>query len=139
MIVVVDVYIDDLNLVGTLATCKHAVELLTTRFEVRLLDKTSFCLGLQILHIPGGSIFLHQMTYTQKLLKSFGMDKSNPLSTPMIGRSKIADGPYRPCEEKEKEFYDKTCYLTAVGALLYLSTFAHPDISFSTSILAMFK
>ena len=57
------VYVDDLNLVGTPATCKHAIELLTTRFEMKLMDKTSFSLGLQILYIPGGSIFLHQMIY----------------------------------------------------------------------------
>ena len=131
--VVVAVYMDDLNLVGTLATYKHVVELLTTRFEMKLLGKTSFCLGLQILHIPNGSIFLHQTTYTQKLFKHVGMDKSNPFSAPMIGRTKSANDPYRPCkEEEEEEFYNKTCYLATVGALLYLSTFTRLDISFAT-------
>ena len=64
------------------------------------------------------------------------MDKSNPLSTSMIGRSKTANDPYRPYEEEEKEYYDKTCYFMALGALLYLSTFIHHDISFATSVLA---
>ena len=87
------VYMDNLNLVGALTNCKHAVELLITQFEMKLLDKTSFCLGLQISHIFGDSIFLHQTTYTQKLLKHSGMDKSNPLFAPMIGRSKTVDEP----------------------------------------------
>ena len=131
---VVAVYVDDLNLVGSPATYQHVVDLLSTQFEMKLLGKNSFCLGLQISHILGGGIFLHQMTYIQKLLKRFGMDKSNPLSAPMIGCNKITDHPYRPCKEEE-EYYDKTHYLAAIGALLYLSTFTGPDISFAMSVL----
>jgi hypothetical protein len=96
--VVVAVYVDDLNLVGTPETCTYVVNLLITQFEMKLLGKTSFCLGLQVTHLPDGSIFLHQTGYTQKLLKRFGMDKANPLSAPMMGRSKTSDDPYRPCD-----------------------------------------
>ena len=130
--VVVAVYVDDLNLVDTPVTCQHAMDLLTTQFQMKLLGRTSFCLGLQIFHIPGRDIFLHQTTYTQKLLKCFGMDKSNPLFAPMTGCTKIADDPYRPCEE---EYYNKTCYLAAIGASLYLFTFIRPNISFATRYL----
>ena len=63
-VVVVAVYVDNLNLVGTPTTYQHAVDILTTRFGMKLLDKTSFCLGLQISHIPDGGIFLHQTSYT---------------------------------------------------------------------------
>jgi hypothetical protein len=80
--------------------------------------------------------FYTKTTYTQKLLKRFGMDKSNPLAAPMIGRSKMADDPYTPCEEEEEEFHDRTQYLAVVGALLYLSTYTRPDISFAVSVLA---
>jgi hypothetical protein len=134
--VVVAVYVDDLNLVGTPETCTYVVNLLITQFEMKLLGKTSFCLGLQVTHLHDGSIFLHQTGYTQKLLKRFGMDKANSLSAPMMGRSRTSDDPYRPCEEEEEEFYDRTCYLAAVGAVLYLSTFTRPDISFTISVLA---
>ena len=135
-LVVVAIYKNDLNLVGTPATCQHAMDLLTTQFEMKLLGKTSICLGLQISHILEGCIFLHQTTYTQKLLKRFGMDKSNPLAAPMIGQNKTVDNPYRPCKEEEEGYYDKTRYLVAIGALLYLSTFIRSDISFAMSVLA---
>ena len=134
--VIVVVFVDDLNLVGTPTTCKHVVGLLTTRFEMKLLDKTSFCLGLQVAHPPDGSLFLHQTGYTQKMLKRFGMDKASPLSTPVIGRSRTFDDPYHPCKEEEEKFDDRTCYLATVGALLYLSTFTRPDISLPTNVLA---
>jgi hypothetical protein len=113
--VVVAVYVDNLNLVGTPETCTYVVSLLITQFEMKLLGKTSFFIGLQVTHLPDGSIFLHQTGYTQKLLKRFGMDKANPLSAPMMGHSKTSDDPYRPCEEEEEEFYDRTRYLAAVG------------------------
>ena len=132
---IVAIYVDDINLVGTPTTCKKVVSLLTNRFEMKLLGKTTFCLGLQVAHLPDGSIFLHQTTYTQNLLEIFHMDQANPLSAPMIGRSRTFDDPYRPCEEEE-EFYDKNKYLAAVGALLYLSTYTRPDSSFATSVLA---
>lgn len=127
--VIIAVYVDDLNLVGTPLACKHVVALLTSKFEMKLLGKTSFCLGLQIAHLTDGSIFLHQTTYTQRLLKNFDMDQANPLSTPMIGRNRTFEDPYRPCEEEE-EFDNKPRYLAAVGALLYLSTYTRPDIAF---------
>jgi len=47
------------------------------------------------------------MTYTYKLLKRFGMDKSNPLAAPMIGCSKTAEDPYTPCKEEEEQFSNK--------------------------------
>ena len=136
--VVIAIYVDDLNLVETPATCQHAIALLTDQFEMKLLGRTSFCLGLQLTHIRGGGIFLHQTTYTQKLLKRFGMDKAKfPLSAPMIGRSKTSDDPYAPYkEEEEEEFHNRTQYLAAMGALLYLSTYTRPDISFAVSVLA---
>ena len=121
--VIVAIYVDDLNLVGTVATCKHVVSLLTNRFKMKLLGKISYCLGLQVAHLLDGSLFLHQTAYTQKVLKRFGMDKASPLSAPMIGQSRTRDEPYHPCEEEEEGFFDRTCYLAVVGALLYLSTF----------------
>ena len=133
--VIIAIYVDDLNLVGTPGIWSHAVSLLTTQFEMKLLGKTTFCLGLQVTYLPDGSIFLHQTIYTQNLLKRFYMDHASPLSTPRMGRSRTLDDPYCPCEEEE-EFYDKNRYLIAVRAPLYLFTYMCPDISIATSVLA---
>ena len=132
--VIVAVYVDDLNLIGSPALCKHAESLLTAKFDMKLLGRTSYCLGLQVQHFPGG-VLLHQQTYTKKLLKFFNMDHANALAAPMIGRSRSEDDPYRPCSEEE-EIVDRSKYLTAVGAFTYLTTHTRPDIAFATNILA---
>lgn len=46
--VIVAVYVDNLNLIGTLKLCKHTEKLLTTQFDMKLFSKTPFCFGLQI-------------------------------------------------------------------------------------------
>ena len=102
---------------------------------MKFLRKKTFCFGLQVHHLPNGSILLHQQAYVQKILKAFQMDQANPLSTPMIRRSKTNEDPYHPCE-KEEEIVVKSKYLTMVGAFTYLITHTKPDIAFATSILA---
>ena len=133
--VILAVYVDNLNLVGIEALYLHVEKLLTSTFEMKLLGRTSFCIGLQIRYFSNGSILIHQEAYVKKLLRSFNMHEAHPLAAPMIGKSKTRDDSYRPCEEEEEEV-DKAKYLIAVGALLYLATHTRPDISFATSVLA---
>ena len=56
---IIAVYIDDLNLVGTPDTCNRAMSLLTTQFEMKLLGKTTFCLGLE----EAGMKLLHKIVH----------------------------------------------------------------------------
>lgn len=68
---------------------------------MKLLGRTSFCIGLQIQHLLGG-ILLHQQAYTRKLLKFFQMDQAHALTAPIIGTSWSEDDSYRPCSEVEE-------------------------------------
>ena len=47
------------------------------------LRKTKFSIGLQIEHFPNG-VLIHQSTYIKKILRGFRIDKTHPLSSPMI-------------------------------------------------------
>ena len=132
---IVAVYVDDLNLMGSPSLCKHIETILTAQFDMKLLGKTLFCLGLQIQHFPNG-VLLHQQAYTRKLLKFSQMDQAHALAAPMIGRSRSDDDPYQPCSEEE-EIVDRSKYLTVVGAFTYLTTHTRPDIAFATNILTM--
>ncbi|XP_070020831.1 uncharacterized mitochondrial protein AtMg00810-like [Nicotiana sylvestris] len=76
--VILVVYVDDINLVGTLEELQKAIEYLKKEFEMKDLGKTKLCLGLQIEYLANG-IFIHQSAYTERVLKRFYMDKAHPL------------------------------------------------------------
>ncbi|CAA7015992.1 unnamed protein product [Microthlaspi erraticum] len=68
------------------------------------------------------------------------MDKSTPLSTPMVVRSlNVEKDPFRPPEENEKILGPEVPYLSAIGALMYLANCTRPDISFAINLLARFS
>ena len=61
--VIIVVYVDDLNIIGTRKELLEAVECLKKEFEMKDLGKTKFFLGLQIENLSNG-ILVHQSTYT---------------------------------------------------------------------------
>jgi hypothetical protein len=63
---IISVYVDDLNIKGNKLDIDEARHHLTTKFEMKDLGKTKFCLGRQLEHLPSG-ILVHQSTYTQKV------------------------------------------------------------------------
>ena len=84
--VTIAVYVDDLNLIGTPKELIKTINYLKKEFEIKDFEKTKYCLGLQIEHCLYG-VLIHQSTYTEKVLKHFHMNKSHPLSSPMVVRS----------------------------------------------------
>ena len=79
-------YVDDLNIIGTHGEIPKIVNYLKKEFEMKYFGKIIFCLGLQIKHLADG-ILIYQLTYTEKVLKRFYMDKAYPLSTLMVVQS----------------------------------------------------
>ncbi|GJR36884.1 retrovirus-related pol polyprotein from transposon TNT 1-94 [Tanacetum coccineum] len=137
--VIIAVYVDDLNIIGTNKEIQEVIVLLKKEFEMKDLGKTKYCLGLQIQHMHNG-IIIHQSNYTEKLLKRFNMDKAKPLSTPIVGRSLNVDNdPFRLCEDDEEVLGPEVPYLSASGALMYLTNCTRPDISFAVNLLARFS
>jgi hypothetical protein len=116
-----------------------AAERLKVEFEMKDLGPTSFCLGLQLTKVPGG-VLMHQKTYTQKLLKKFEMQDCKPMGSPMVVRSlDTKTDPFRPAEEGEEILSENIPYLSAIGALMYLSNQTRPDISFTVNLLARYS
>ena len=72
--VIIAVYVDDVNIIGTPGELPRAIEYLKRGFEMKDIGKTKFCLGLEIKHLKNG-ILVHQETYVEKVLKRFHMDK----------------------------------------------------------------
>ena len=130
---------DDLNLIGTPEGLLETANYLKKEIEMKDLGKTRYCLGLQIEYFSN-EIFVHQSTYTEKVLKHFYIDKAHPLNFPMIVRSLEVDkDPFRPKEENEKLLGPEVPYLSAIGALMYLANCTRPDIAFSVNLLARYS
>ncbi|CAM8895100.1 unnamed protein product [Rhodiola kirilowii] len=81
--VIIAVYVDDLNIIGTNEEIHEVISYLKREFEMKDLGRTKYCLGLQIEHLQSG-ILVHQSNYSRKIIKRFNMDKCNPLSTLMV-------------------------------------------------------
>jgi hypothetical protein len=62
---IISVYVDDLNIIGIELDINEAQDHLKTKFEMKNLGKTKFCLGLQLEHIPM-CILVHQSAYVKK-------------------------------------------------------------------------
>jgi hypothetical protein len=136
---IISVYVDDLNIIGTTRDIEETMAYLKKEFEMKDLGKTKFCLGLQLEHLPEG-VFVHQSTYTKRVLEKFNMDECHPLRTSMIVRSLEADkDSFRPKEEDEQGLGPEVPYLSAIGALMYLANCTRPDIAFAVNLLARYN
>jgi hypothetical protein len=123
---IISVYVDDLNIIGTELDINEARDHLKTEFEMKDLDKTKFCLGLQLEHLPTG-ILVHQSAYIQKILEKFNMDKAYSSKTPMVIRALEKDSdPFRRRQEGEEVLGYEYPYLSAIGALMYLANNTNP-------------
>ena len=136
---IISVCVDDIIIIGTRREIEEASSCLKTEFKMKDLGKTKYRLGLHIEHLPEG-IFVHQSIYLKKVLEKFYMDKSHPLSTPMVVRSLEVDkDPFRPKEDTENILGPKVPYLSVIGALLYLANCTKPNIAFAVNLLARFS
>ena len=77
--IIVVVYVDDLNIIGTDEEIPKTVNYLKKEYEMKDLGKTKFYLGLQIKHLAD-EILIHQSTYIYNVLKRFYLDRTHPLS-----------------------------------------------------------
>ena len=58
------------------------------------------------------------------------MNKPHSLSSPMVVRSlEVTKDPFRPKEENEELLGLEVPYLSAIGALMYLTNYTRPDIA----------
>ena len=68
------------------------------------------------------------------------MDKSYPLSKPMVVRSlEVNKDPFRPNEDTKDILGPEVPYLIAIGALLYLANCTRSDIVFAVNLLTRFN
>jgi hypothetical protein len=129
---IIEIYVDDLNILGTKEDVQQVKDMMTKKFEMKELGPTSHGIGLQI-HQTDKGILVHQSTTTTRVLEKYGMDKVNPRSTPMEvnGEKEL----YGPANEGESVNELTIPYRSAIGALSWLATRTRPDIAYAVNVL----
>nr|GEX49581.1 retrovirus-related Pol polyprotein from transposon TNT 1-94 [Tanacetum cinerariifolium] len=119
-ILIVQIYVDDIIFRSTNPKySKRFEKLMHNRFEISLMGKMKFFLGLQIYQSPCG-IFINLSKYALEILDKHGMEKVQSIGTPMAKKSKLdADLNENPV--------DQTDYRSKIGSLMYLTS-SRPDI-----------
>jgi hypothetical protein len=107
------VYVNDLNIISHIKDTGETHNHLKTRFNMKDLGKTKFCLDLQLGHLPTG-ILIHQSTYVYKVPDT---------------------DPFRPREEGEEVLGPGFPYLSFIGVVIYLANNARPGIAFAVNLL----
>ena len=130
-ILLVQIYIDDIIFDSIKPSlCKEFFDLMTKEFEMSLMGKLKFFLGLQIIQASEG-IFINQSKYIKKLLKKYQMENLKPINTPM-GTSTTLDA------DLEGKLVDAKQFRGMIGSLLYLTS-SKLDIQFFVCLCARFQ
>jgi len=125
-LLILAIYVDDGLLASSSDVLKNEfIRKLVKEFKVTV-KPASYFLGLEI-EENSKEVIVSQKAYARKLLQRFGMDKSNPVTTPILKEDtnlKIelnkSDIPYRE----------------VVGALMYLMCGSRPDLAYAVSVVS---
>ncbi|GJR96986.1 retrovirus-related pol polyprotein from transposon TNT 1-94 [Tanacetum coccineum] len=112
-ILLVQIYVDDIIFDSTNPKLSKRFEkLMHSKFEMYMMGKLKFFLGIQIHQSPRG-IFINQVKYSQEILIKHGMTSCDSIGTPMAKKHLDADLSGTPV--------DQTKYRSMVRALMYLT------------------
>ncbi|GJS69932.1 retrovirus-related pol polyprotein from transposon TNT 1-94 [Tanacetum coccineum] len=119
-ILLVQIYVDDIIFGSTIPKfSKRFEKLMHSRFEMSLMGKMKFFLGLQIHRSPRG-IFINQAMYALEILKKHGMEKGQSIGTLMATKPKLD-------ADLSGKLIDQTDYRSKIRSLMYLTS-SRPDI-----------
>ena len=116
-------YVDDIIVTGSNPIfIKSLVSKLNLEFSLKDLGDLDYILGVEVKSQSNASPLLTQSKYIKDLLTKTKMDEANPISSPMVGGSKLS-------KTGSEDFADPTLYRSVLGALQYETT-TRPEISF---------
>ncbi|GKC77933.1 retrovirus-related pol polyprotein from transposon TNT 1-94 [Tanacetum coccineum] len=88
-IIIVQIYVDDIIFGSTCQDlCDDFSKMMHDEFEMSMMGKLNFFLGLQIKQFEDG-IFFNQSKYVKEMLKKFSLENAKPIKTPMSSKTKL--------------------------------------------------
>ena len=129
-IVLITIYVDDLNIVGDSAMeIDHVKGLLKQEFEMKDLGELRYFLGIEVIQTTDG-IWLLQGKYVLNMLEKFGMIRCKPIATPIEQNAELR-------LDVGEVLEDATLYRKLVGSLIY-ATLTRPDMCHDIGVLSQF-
>lgn len=128
----ITVWVDDLLLFATwdegMANLKMALEKI---FDVTDLGDPSRIVGIEITRTKE-TLTISQPLYIDSILRKYGMEHANPVSTPLDPNHKLE--PNKEIREPNRS----NDYASLIGSLQYLAIATRPDIAFAVNRLASY-
>ena len=130
---IVAIPVDDLIVARKSSTCVHKfLKKLSENFNIKDMGKLHNFLGVKVVYLESGKIWIGQPIYTAEVLKKFRMENSKLTTTPCDAGVKQTEA------TSDSELFDKKVYQSAIGSLLYLPTRTKSDIAYTVGIIARF-
>ncbi|GKC05204.1 retrovirus-related pol polyprotein from transposon TNT 1-94, partial [Tanacetum coccineum] len=130
-ILLVQIYVDDIIFASTKPDlCETFSNIMCSKFQMSMMGKLSFFLGLQISQSPRG-IILNQYKYALESIKKYGMETCEPADTPKVEKSKLDEDP-------QGKDVDPTRYRGMIGTLMYLTS-SRSDLVFAVCMRARYQ
>ena len=98
-------------------------------FEMSMFGEIKFFVGLQVHQMKHG-IYITQSKYIKEILKTFGLEDSKLVSTPMVTALKLS-------KNDDSTEVNQTLYKSMIGKLQYV-VHSRPDIALTMGIVARF-
>ena len=88
------IYVDDILLAGKSITRMNTVkQALSQKFQVKDMGELSYFLGVKVIHDHNaGSVWIGQQSYTESILRKFGMEDCKTIRTPVDSSTKLVKG-----------------------------------------------
>ena len=133
-ICLIAVYVDDILLAGSCNKRLTAVkQALAKKFQVKDMGELHYFLGVKVIQDRKNKrVWIGQQSYTENILRQFGMEDAKTIRTPVDTSTKLVKG------DDDEMCVDQSLYQSAVGGLLYLSLATRPDITFAVSNVAKY-
>ena len=86
-ILISKIFVDDVIFGGQDSLCKDFANQIKHEFEMSIFGEIKFFVGLQVHQMKHG--IFSQSKYIKEILKTFGLEDSKPVSTPMVTSIKL--------------------------------------------------
>lgn len=106
------------------------IDQLNSEFALKQLGSPDYFLGIEVSHLPNGSLLLSQSKYIRDLLAKVHMESVKSIATPWVSNAKLS-------KEGSNYVDDPSLYRSIVGALQY-ATLTRPEISYSVNKACQF-